>query len=172
MGFAKHAATKSKDSTQVGAILVGEDEEVCLTAYNGPPRGVHDLPERRDRPAKYLFASHAEANLVAFAARKGISTKGGTVYCTHYPCASCARTLSRESASQGILRSRGAEMWVVEFVDASAFRQPRSQLLWTFFNEFDTQDEALRAAEDFRKKSKFNIKTKVFLRKPRADLDG
>lgn len=92
-GFATHAAVKSKDSTQVGAILVGPDGEIRLTGYNGPPKGVEDLPERRERPAKYLFASHAEANLIAFAAREGIRTKGCTVYVTHMCCASCARTL-------------------------------------------------------------------------------
>lgn len=93
MGFADLAAQKSKDSTKVGAILVGPDGEIRLTAYNGPPRGVDDLPERFERPAKYLYASHAEANLVAFAARAGISTKGCTVYATHFPCASCARSM-------------------------------------------------------------------------------
>jgi dCMP deaminase len=93
MGFATHAAKKSKDSTQVGAVLVGPDGEVRLTAYNGPPRGVEDEPERFLRPKKYLFASHAEANLVAFAAREGIRTNACTVYVTHMPCASCARTL-------------------------------------------------------------------------------
>lgn len=92
-GFAKHAALKSKDSTQVGAILVGPDGEVRLTGYNGPPKGVLDLASRRERPAKYLFASHAEANLIAFAAREGIRTKDCTVYVTHAPCSSCARTL-------------------------------------------------------------------------------
>ena len=52
MGFARHAALKSKDSTQVGAALVGLDGEVRLCAYNGPPRGVRDMPARRERPAK------------------------------------------------------------------------------------------------------------------------
>ncbi|WP_449411040.1 deoxycytidylate deaminase [Methylobacterium komagatae] len=94
MGFAQHAATKSKDSTQVGAVLVAQNgRTVLLTAYNGPPAGVADLPERRERPAKYLFASHAEANLIAFAAREGIRTQGGTVYVTHHPCSACARAL-------------------------------------------------------------------------------
>ncbi len=92
-GFAQHAALKSKDSTQVGAALVGPNGEVRLTGYNGPPKGVLDLPERRERPAKYLFASHAEANLVAFAAREGIRTKGCKVYVTHMCCAACARSL-------------------------------------------------------------------------------
>ena len=92
--FAKLAATKSKDPTQVGAVLVGPDGEIRLTAYNGPPRGVRDdIPARWERPTKYLFCSHAEENLVAFAAREGIRTRGCTVYVTHRPCARCARTL-------------------------------------------------------------------------------
>lgn len=93
MGFARHAATKSKDTTRVGAVLVGPERDVRLTGYNGPPIGVQDRPERRERPAKYLYSSHAEANLIAFAAREGISTKGCHVYTTHHPCSACARTL-------------------------------------------------------------------------------
>lgn len=100
MGFAEHAATASKDSTKVGAVLVGPAGEIRLTAYNGPPAGVADTPDRFERPRKYLFASHAETNLIAFAAREGIRTKGCTVYSTHQPCAACSRTLIQA----GILR--------------------------------------------------------------------
>lgn len=98
MGFARHAATKSKDSTKVGAVLVGPDG-VRLTGYNGPPRGVRDIPQRFERPAKYLYASHAEANLIAFAAREGIRVAGCAVYVTHMPCASCARSLIQAGVS-------------------------------------------------------------------------
>ena len=94
MGFATHAAQKSKDSTKVGAVLVGPNNEVLLTGFNGPPIGVRDLPERREkRPEKYLWVSHAEANLIAFAARRGIRTEGCTVYVTHMCCAGCAKAL-------------------------------------------------------------------------------
>lgn len=82
----------SKDTTKVGAVLV-RGKAVLLTAFNGPPAGVEDRPERFERPAKYLFASHAEQNLVAFAARFGICTDGATVVVTHAPCDSCARSL-------------------------------------------------------------------------------
>lgn len=92
-GFAHLAAMKSKDTTKVGAVLVGPDGEIRLTAYNGPPRGVADAPNRFERPRKYLYASHAEANLISFAAREGIRTKGCTVFVTHMCCASCTRTL-------------------------------------------------------------------------------
>lgn len=93
MGFADWAAMKSKDSTKVGAVLVDPDGAVILTGFNGPPRGVLDLPERFVRPEKYQYASHAETNLIAFAARRGIATKGCRVYCTHLSCAACTRTL-------------------------------------------------------------------------------
>jgi dCMP deaminase len=91
-GFAAHAATKSKDTTQVGAALV-HGRTVVLTGYNGPPAGVHDTPDRRERPAKYLYASHAEANVISHSARLGIKTEGASMFVTHHPCASCARTI-------------------------------------------------------------------------------
>ena len=115
MGFAEHASRKSKDPTKVGAVLVGEDGEVRLTAYNGPPRGVDDAPDRFERPRKYLFASHAEANLVAFAAREGIRTSGCTVYVTHMPCASCARTLIQAGIAEVIYGSGKTSMPAEEF---------------------------------------------------------
>ena len=87
------ASRKSKDTTKVGAAIVGPEGEVRLTAFNGPPRGVEDRPERLERPTKYLFASHAEANALAFAAREGIRTAGCTMFVTHYPCAACARSI-------------------------------------------------------------------------------
>jgi len=92
-GFAEHAAKKSKDSTKVGAALIGPERQILLTGYNGPPIGVNDTPDKFERPAKYLYASHAEMNLIAFAAREGISTTGCRVYVTHFPCSACARLL-------------------------------------------------------------------------------
>ena len=118
MGFAIHAATRSKDATQVGAVLVGPDGEIRLTGYNGPPKGVEDLEERRERPAKYLYAAHAEANLVAFAAREGIRTAGCIVYVTHAPCASCARTLIQAGIREVICGHGTTSMPIEEFTAA------------------------------------------------------
>lgn len=115
MGFASHAARKSKDSTQVGAVLVGEGGEVRLTSYNGPPRGVNDWASRRERPMKYFFSSHAEANIVAFAAREGIRTSGCTVYVTHMPCASCARSLIQAGVKAVVYGDGTTSMPMEEF---------------------------------------------------------
>ncbi len=89
--FAELASKKSKDATKVGAVLVAPNgRSVLLTAYNGPPPGVLDLPERRERPLKPFYAAHSERSLIAVAARHGIRTEGTTVYCTHRCCSACA----------------------------------------------------------------------------------
>lgn len=121
MGFAEWAAKKSKDPTQVGAVLVGPEREVRLTAYNGPPKGVRDMPERlkREGGVKYRFASHAEQNLVAFAAREGITTKGCTVFVTHYPCSSCARTLIQSGVERVVVGDGTTSMPQEEFAAAA-----------------------------------------------------
>lgn len=100
MGFAQHATLKSKDDTQVGAVLIGPDGEIRLTGFNGPPRGVLDMPERRQRPAKYLFASHAEQNIIAFAARAGIRTEGCAIYVTHACCCDCMKVMIQAGISK------------------------------------------------------------------------
>lgn len=92
-GFARHAASKSKDTTQVGAVLVGPNGEIRMTGYNGLPRGVTDAPERMKRPDKYLWTQHAEANVISFAARNGVATDGCTLYVTHHPCVTCMKLI-------------------------------------------------------------------------------
>lgn len=94
LDLAKHVATWSKDTTQVGAVAVvtdGDYKAVLETGYNGLPRGVQDLPERMERPAKYLWTAHAEANLVAHAASKVLA--GSTVFVTHLCCSQCMASL-------------------------------------------------------------------------------
>lgn len=104
MGFAAHAATKSKDpNTRVGCVLVGPDREIRSTGYNGLPRGVRDLEERMQRPTKYYLTAHAEENAVAQAARIGARLKGCSAYVTHEPCARCARSLIQAGISKVVI---------------------------------------------------------------------
>ena len=98
---ANAARDSVKEVTKVGAVLVGPNNEVLLTAFNGPAIGVEDLPERRSRTngLKYKYSSHAERNLISFASRRGISTEGLTVYATHFPCSGCANALVQAGIS-------------------------------------------------------------------------
>lgn len=99
LSLAKAVSLASKDGTQVGAILVGEGGALRATGYNGPPIGVRDAPERFERPTKYLYASHAEMNIIAFCARAGVKTEGCALYVTHLPCSICTRLLIQAGIS-------------------------------------------------------------------------
>ena len=93
-GIAEQVKLKSKDqSTQIGAVIVGEDNEVLSTGYNSFPRGMDDSKqERQERPEKYFWFEHAERNAIYNAARVGTQLKGSTIYLTSgLPCMDCAR---------------------------------------------------------------------------------
>ena len=92
--LANNVKLKSKDTkTQIGAVIVGEDNEIVSTGYNSFPRGLDDtIVERQERPEKYYWFEHAERNAIYNAARIGVSTKGTTMYLSHwFPCSDCAR---------------------------------------------------------------------------------
>lgn len=92
--IAENVKLKSKDkSTQIGAVIVGKNNEILSTGYNSFPRGLNDdLAERQDRPEKYFWFEHGERNAIYNAARVGTPTEGGIMYITSGPpCADCAR---------------------------------------------------------------------------------
>lgn len=98
--IAKVVRTKSKDpSSQIGVVIVGPDNEIRSTGYNGFPRGVLDLAERwTDRPTKYKYVEHAERNAIYNAARCGIGTKGCSMFMVAFgppttPCIECAKAV-------------------------------------------------------------------------------
>lgn len=100
---------------QVGALIV-RDARIVSTGYNGAPSGAphctdvgcdvqHVYVEHKHPDGGYYAepeeqelgcqrAVHAEANAIAWAARKGISTEGATLYSTHAPCLKCAQLIA------------------------------------------------------------------------------
>jgi len=106
MGAAEHAASKSKDrSTKVGAIIVGPDNESLVTGFNGFPRGVNDdVAERHERPTRYAFVIHSEANAILAAARRGLPTKGCRIYVSKFPCASGAGMIVQVGLTEVVCR--------------------------------------------------------------------
>lgn len=97
----------------VGAVIV-KDEEVVLKKYNkhlpsnhqpyadGDPRARAHKGEALD-----LYTSqHAEAGLVAEAARKGIALLGSEMYVTDFPCPVCAKQIA-EAGVKTLYYTRG-----------------------------------------------------------------
>lgn len=133
MGFAEHAATKSKDpATQVGAVAIGEIKQIVETGFNGFPRGVADLPERMERPQKYLYTSHAEENLVATAARARLA--GTTVYVTHLCCARCARMLIQAGVAR-VVSGHGKTSMPQEEFEAAVLMFSEANVALEFMGE-------------------------------------
>ena len=118
LNIAEQVKLKSKDqSTQIGAVIVGIDNEVLSTGYNSFPRGMDDSKqERQERPEKYFWMEHAERNAIYNAARIGVSTKNTTMYLScGIPCADCARGIinagiTRIFCERGELGTKGP-MW-------------------------------------------------------------
>jgi dCMP deaminase len=78
----------------IGAVIA-LDGRVLSTGYVGAPAGLPhctevgcEVDEGRGGCVRTV---HAEANAIAFAARKGISVEGASMYCTYSPCIDCAK---------------------------------------------------------------------------------
>lgn len=94
--LAKLFSTWSPDPTRkIGAVIIGDKGQIKSQGYNGFPRGIDDLPERyNDRPTKYKYVCHAEANAVYNALHNGTSVLGDTIYVTGLPvCHECAKII-------------------------------------------------------------------------------
>jgi dCMP deaminase len=100
INIATEIASASKCvSKQVGAVIV-KDGRILSTGYNGTPAGYTNCcdywegeytPEHHDWSKTYEI--HAEMNAIIWAARKGISIEGGTIYVTLEPCSECSKNL-------------------------------------------------------------------------------
>jgi len=86
-------------SKQVGAVIV-KDGRILSTGYNGTPAGYENCcdhwkgeytPEHHEWSKTYEI--HAEMNAIIWAARKGISIEGATIYVTLEPCSECSKNL-------------------------------------------------------------------------------
>lgn len=95
MSLAYFVAMKSKDeNTNIGAVIVGPDNEIRSTGYNSFVRGSWDeLKERQERPEKYYWFEHAERNAIYNAARVGTPLCGCRIYVLGIPCMDCARAI-------------------------------------------------------------------------------
>lgn len=131
MDLALDEATKSKDWwRRIGATVV-KDGKALLVTHNlyvpsdqtandqGDPRGNF----KAGLHIESSLALHAEAGLVAEAAKKGISLNGADIYCDTFPCPPCAKQLAYSGIrrvyyrngyavldGESILKSQGVEI--------------------------------------------------------------
>lgn len=101
MEIAKVVASRSTClRRKAGAVFV-KDKRILSTGYNGVPKGLPHCENtgcpRADYPSgthhELCRAVHSEQNAIVQAAIHGVSIEGATLYCTHQPCALCAKML-------------------------------------------------------------------------------
>ena len=86
-------------SKQVWAIIV-KDTRILSTGYNWTPAWYTNCNdywnwEYTDAHHQWsnTFEIHAEMNALLWAARRGVSIEGATVYCTFQPCFQCTKNI-------------------------------------------------------------------------------
>lgn len=99
-------------NSQIGAVLVTEDNDVISTGYNGSPINLPNCTDlgicaRKQDPfyesGKNLHlcnAVHAEINALLLAAKNGHQTRKAKLYCTHQPCKECAKQIVNAGISR------------------------------------------------------------------------
>ncbi len=93
MGIALLSADRSKDPhTQVGSCVVGKNNKIIGTGYNGFPRGCSDDEFPWNPPDKYLYVCHAEMNALLNANNFDM-LDGSCLYSTLFPCNECAKII-------------------------------------------------------------------------------
>lgn len=132
--FMDSAFTEAQKSSdwwrQVGAVVV-RDGEILLSRHNKHMPSPHQPyvdgdPRARAHKGEAIelcTAQHAEAGLIAQAARKGIPLEGAEMYVTDFPCPVCAKQIAEAGISklyftrgygvldgERVLRSAGIEL--------------------------------------------------------------
>ena len=107
-------AERSKDPcTQVGSVIVNNDQRIVAEGYNGMCIGISDdlglwgkgNPDPMEN--KYMYVVHAEANAIT---RADMDCTGFTMYCTHFPCHECAKLIIQKRIKKVVYNKEwGAE---------------------------------------------------------------
>lgn len=111
---------------QIGAVLV-KDKEILIRGYNRDLPSDHtpyQVGEVRDffkAGERHELAStiHAEENIIAQAAKEGVSLKGTSLYVTTFPCPVCAKLIAC-SGIKNLYFSKGGSNFDAKIVLESA----------------------------------------------------
>lgn len=89
------AQTFSDDQhTKVGVMIrLADPTRLPIFGTNRLPMGVRKLPERLERPEKYLWIEHAERDGLMQVINGGYRTSGADMYLPWFPCPDCARAI-------------------------------------------------------------------------------
>lgn len=95
-----------------GAVVLDVSGNIIAEGANRKPGSFNwgDDPkverDARENPNWiYFLLEHAERDAIGAAFRKGKNLEGGTIYCTLYPCADCARAIVASGIKRVVVRT-------------------------------------------------------------------
>jgi dCMP deaminase len=112
--LAKLVGSWSKDpSTQVGAVIVDDNNRIVSVGYNGFPQGIMDNERLQDRDTKYKIVVHGEINAILFANK---SVAGCTLYTIPFePCPRCAGLIIQSGIKRVVAPKNTNARWEEDF---------------------------------------------------------
>lgn len=130
MGVAElHGQRSTCRRAQVGVTAV-RDHRIIASGYVGAPAGMpHCLDLGCDiENGGCIRSVHAEANMIAWAAREGISLHNSIFWCTHSPCFNCAKLISNIGIrglvyKQAYRDNRGVELLINQDIRVNTFQR-------------------------------------------------
>ena len=126
--LAKLVGSWSKDpSTQVGAVIVDENNRIVSVGYNGFPQGIMDNERLQDRDTKYKIVVHGEVNAILFANK---SVAGCTLYTIPFePCPRCTGLIIQSGIKRVVAPKNTNDRWEDEFkITRQLFKEAKIKL--------------------------------------------
>ncbi len=96
MNIAKEVSTRSTcDRKSVGAVIV-RDKNILSTGYNGSIKGLPHCDEAGHEmvDGHCVRTTHAEANVIAQAAKNGVRVDAAEIFVTASPCYNCFKIIA------------------------------------------------------------------------------
>jgi dCMP deaminase len=104
LNIAEVIATRSYDAeTQVGSVIVDENNRIISSGYNSFPPNSSDADLPNLRPDKYPFFIHAEISSIASCKH---DLRGATLYVTHSPCRECIKAIITAGIKRVVCRHK------------------------------------------------------------------
>ncbi len=111
ISFSKLSYAKRK---QVGAVAI-TPQDVMIYSWNGTAIDDDNNCENEDGSTKDETL-HAESNIVAKAAREGVSLKGSTVFITLSPCIQCSKQLLQSGVERVIYKDEYRDLNGIKYL--------------------------------------------------------
>ncbi len=105
--------------SQVGCLIISEDDQIIAQGYNGMPKGFPNVCEYEKEDGVLVTKDevlHAESNAIAKCAKSPISTINSTAYVTLSPCLQCAKLLLQSGVKRVVFMEEYRDLNPIKFL--------------------------------------------------------